>query len=535
MLRTLALALLLLSISGSALAPPPPITALAAFEVLADGFGALRGIAVDDDDRAYVADREAGTVTRLGIEGRSVIARRLERPVGLALGLDGRLLVAEERGARVVRLDPTGPTPIVRGIKQPRWLAVSEGGTVYISARRLTRDADPEPDDESAEPEIILALAANGTLSTFADGFDRLQGLATGPDVVYAAAAGLRGTHRPGGVVYRIPVLPDGRAGAITPITPRDTFERPHGLTIDRLGALYFSAPLATIAGQRSRQAVVKLQVDTAITAFAANLDSPRGLAFDSRGHLYVADGNAGRVLRFLAPAAPAVVTGAELTNQPVLTVSGTTAPNARVDIFLNDGAVPVTATSTKAGMFSAAVPLAANADNRLDVSATAARGNGLTSPATEVGVSHDAIAPALVVATPPPGAFVRGTVQVRADASDAGSHLAALSLAASGQALGATIVPPLPTPDATASAGWNTLSAADGTHTLTEAPPIAPGTAPRSVASSSWTTRRPRPRSPVVRAARSPSRSRRSASRGATTSRRPGACTSPGGSTAGR
>ena len=102
MLRTLALALLLLSISGSALAPPPPITALAAFEVLADGFGALRGIAVDDDDRVYVADRETGTVTRLDVEGRSVIARRLERPVGLALGLDGRLTT------QFVLLPPTG-------------------------------------------------------------------------------------------------------------------------------------------------------------------------------------------------------------------------------------------------------------------------------------------------------------------------------------------------------------------------------------------------------------------------------------------
>jgi sugar lactone lactonase YvrE len=467
MLRTLALALLLLSISGSALAPPPPIVALAAFEVLADGFGALRGIAVDDDDRVYVADRETGTVTRVGVEGRSVIARHLERPVGLAFGLDGRLLVAEERAARVVRLDPVGPTPIVRDIKQPRWLAVSERGTVYISARRLTRGAEPEPDDESAEPEVILSLATDGTLAVFADGFDHLQGLATHHDTVYAVTTGRRGPPRQDGVVFRIPVLPDGKAGAIVPITPRDAFERPSGLTIDRLGALYFSAPGASIAGQRARQAVVKLAPDGALATFAANLDNPRGLAFDTHGHLYVADGNGGRVLRFLAPAAPALIGGPRFTNQPVVTIAGTTVPNARLDLFLNDGGVPVASVLAPVGTFSAGVAVTANIDNRLEVFATAARGNGLSSPAAETVVSHDAVAPSLAWQMPPAGTFVRGTVPVHVDAADRGSQLATLSLTASGRPLGAMIVPALPGPVATVSAAWDTTTVADGTQTV--------------------------------------------------------------------
>ena len=466
MLRTLALALLLLSVSGSALAPSQPITALAAFEVLADGFGALRGIAVDDDDRVYVADREAGTVTRLGVEGRTVIARRLERPVGLALGLDGRLLVAEERGARVVRLDPNGPTPIVRGIKQPRWLAVSERGTVYISARRLTRGADPEPDDESAEPEMILALATNGTLSVFADGFDHLQGLVAHHDAVYAATTGPRGAHRQGGIVYRIPVLPNGQAGAITRVGPREAFERPIGLTIDRLGALYLSAPVASLDGQQSRQAIVKLHQDGAVSTFAANLDSPGGLAFDSHGHLYVGDGNAGRVLRFLAPAAPMLGRVPAFTTQPTVTLTGTTIPNARVDVFVNDRPA-LTVPSTAAGMFGAAITLTTNSDNSLDAFATAAGGNGLTSPAAEASIVHDAAAPEIVLQAPPGGTFVRGTVEIHADAADTGSGVATLSLSAAGQAVAATVVPPLPAPAARASATWNTTGVADGTQIL--------------------------------------------------------------------
>jgi glucose/arabinose dehydrogenase len=104
MLRTLVLALITTTLTGTAITPPRPIAALAPVEIVAEGFARLRGIAIDADDAVYVSDRESGTVTRLSSEGRRVIARRLERPVGLALDHDGRMLVAEERAGRVVRL-----------------------------------------------------------------------------------------------------------------------------------------------------------------------------------------------------------------------------------------------------------------------------------------------------------------------------------------------------------------------------------------------------------------------------------------------
>jgi sugar lactone lactonase YvrE len=468
MLRTLALTLLLLAISGSAPVPSAPITTSTAFETVADGFGSLRGVVVDDEDHVYVADREAGTVTRLGPDGRRVVARRLERPVGLALDPQGRVLVAEERGARVVRLDPSGPTPLVRGIKQPRWVAVSEAGTVYISARRLTRDADPEPDDESAEPEMILALAADGTLSVFADGFDHLQGLAVHHDAVYAATTGLRGPPRQGGVVYRIPIRADGQAGPMARLGPRDVVERPIGLAVDRLGAVYVSTPVASPTEPRSRQAIVKLHQDDAATLFAAGLDSPRGVAFDRRGHLYVADGNAGRVVRFLAPSAPTLAPVPPFTSQPTIALTGTTAPDARVDVFVDETAASVTIASGALGSFVTTAALTPSADNHLSIFATAAHGNGLTSPPAEARIVHDASAPGLVVQAPPGGAFVRGTVAIRADAADTASGVAMLSLSISGQALSATVIPALPASAATASAIWNTTTVADGIQTLT-------------------------------------------------------------------
>src|SRR5262245_10755643 len=282
--QTLAAAVLLAILAGSVSVPPPLITALAAHEIVADGFATLRGLAIDGDDRVYVADREAGTVSRLDPSGPRIVARRLERPIGLAIDPLGHVLVAEERAGRVSRLDAGGLTPVAQGIKQPRWLA-GDGDTLYISARRLTRGVDPEPDDESAEPEMILALRPNGGLTVFADGFDHLQGLAVRDGAVYAVTAGSRGTHREDGVVYRFPIRPDGRAGTAIALAARVGFERPVGITVDRLGALFVSAIAARVDGERSRQAIVKLSMSGEGSLFAARLDSPRGLAFDSRGN----------------------------------------------------------------------------------------------------------------------------------------------------------------------------------------------------------------------------------------------------------
>jgi sugar lactone lactonase YvrE len=463
--HALAAALLLALIAASFPPPPPAITALAPYEIVADGFSSLRGLAIDGDDRVYVADREAGTVARLDADGPRIIARRLERPVGLAIDGLGRLLVAEERAGRVVRLDAGGPTPVVQGIKQPRWLA-TDGRTLYISVRRLTRGTDPEPDDESLEPEAILTLTPEGMLFVFADGFDHLQGLAVRDGFVYAATTGPRGAHREEGVVYRISVRPDGRAGSMVALPSRAGFERPKAVAIDRLGALFISAPTVRVDAQRSLQAIVKLGTSGDGVVFAARLDSPRGIAFDSHGHLYVADGNAGRVLRFLAPAPPALTGLPRFTNRTPLALSGTTLPNARIDVLTDTLPVPIASLAGASGGFTTSIPLSVNAETDLDVFATAARGDGLTSAATEASVIHDSSGPALVLQSPAAG-FVRGSAQVRAQASDGGSQLSSLTLTAAGQPLNSTVAPPLPAEATIATAAWPTTRVADGTHAL--------------------------------------------------------------------
>ena len=464
----------LLALALLTLALPHPVsashslTALDPVEIYSDGFGDLRGIAVDPAGNVFVADRWTGRVTRIAPDRTTtIVVSGLDRPIGLAVDLTGRLLIAEERETRVVRLEPGGTlTPLVTGIKQPRWLAVREDGTLYIAARRLTRDTDPEPDDESAEPEVILALSPAGQLSVFADGFRRLQGLAVTSDTLFAATRGRQGEPQADGVVYRIPILADGTAGPLTTPWPRDAFKKPVGLARDGLGALWLTTKELELEEDESKRAVAKLHATGAVTLFAENLARPQGLAFDAAGNLYVADGSSGRVLRFLAPAAP-VVTSALFTSQSPFALTGTTAPGARVDVIVDDTPPALTGTADATGAFTVSIPLAPNATTALSVFATTHGGLGLSSVAAEVMVTHDDQPPGLSFQAPPAGAHVRGLVGVEARATDPGSEVASLALNVDGQTLTATVTPALPVAAATATATWDTTTVGDGSHTL--------------------------------------------------------------------
>ena len=460
---------LVLILSGISLAEAAqPVSALAPFDTYADGFHDLRGIALDAAGAVFVADRDAGTVTRIGADlARTVIASGLERPIGLAFDPDGRLLVAEERAGRVVRIEFQGaPTPLLTDVKQPRWLALRDDGTLYVAARALTRGADAEPDDESAEPEMILALTADGRRAVFSDGFRDLQGLVANHESVWAVSRGRQGENSAAGVVYRIAILDGGAGSSATPLSGA-AVEKPVGLARDRLGALWLTAKELSLAEDKSKRVVAKLDASGGITLFALNLDDPKGLAFGREGHLYVADGASGRVVRFRAPAAP-TLRMPSLTRESAITVTGTTEPDARVEIFVEGAPTAVaTVTADSTGAFSAPVALRPNAASALTVFATAHGGHGLSSPPAEAIVIHDDIGPTLALLTPPAGSHVRAQIGVAARADDAGSWVASLVLTVDAQNLATTLTPPAPAATLAATATWDTATVLDGAHTL--------------------------------------------------------------------
>jgi hypothetical protein len=370
----------------------------------------------------------------------------------------------------VVRLEADGRrTPVATGITEPRWLAVAADETVYISARRLARDRDREAAGTSARGDVIVRLSPAGELSVFARGLTRLQGLAVDDEAVFAATRGRGDDDDDEGVVLRIPVLPDGAAGRAQAYGPREQFEDPRGLALDQLGALYLTTEELELGDDESEDAIAKLHGDGVVTRFAARLEDPQGLAFDAAGHLYVADGKAGRVLKFRAPPAPALQAPTATRQSPV-TIHGTAERGARVDLFINEAAAPVSIVADRAGAFAAFLTLAANAENHLEVYATARGGRGLTSAPALATVTHDAIAPSLVFQTPPAGSHRRPPVAVRVQAADPGSGVATLALRVDGQPLAAALSPAPPAASITASAALNASGVADGAHTLAAA-----------------------------------------------------------------
>jgi RHS repeat-associated protein len=464
-----ALAGLCLVSPSTAAAASAPVTALAPVEIWADGFGDLRGITVDAGGNVFVADRHAGRVIRIAPDrSRTVVADRLQWPIGLAFDLPARLLIAEEGAGRVVRLEPGGTrTPLLRGVTQPRWLAVHESGTLFVSARGLTRQTAPAPEDLSVAPDVILALSPTGGVRVVAGRFRGLQGLAVTRDVLYAATTGRRADGDDDGVIFRIPLLPDGSAGGPVPHGSGSEFEEPGGLARDRLGALYLSTGELELGEDDERErAVAKVHPDGHVTVFAEGLRRPQGLAFDAAGNLYLADGTGGRVLRFHAPPAPTLTVPA-FTGGASVTITGTTEPGARVDLFVNDAATPVTAIADSRGAFSVSFTLSGDRPTRLEVFATAHGGDGLTSAPATATISPDGAAPTLVFRAPAAGAHVRQAVPVEVQASDSGSQVASLALTVDGQPLPAALAPAPPAETVTATATWQTTTLADGAHTL--------------------------------------------------------------------
>ncbi len=351
---------------------------------------------------------------------------------------------------------------LASGIKTPRWLARSSDGTVYLSAHRLTAPDGPDP----TEGREILRLAPDGSLAVVATGIRRLEGLVRLNGQLIAATKGLEGAAESAGKLLSYPVRADGSLGP--PAEWVDTgLKQPVGLVLDALSAVYVSSKELMLEVDPAKRAIGKVHPDRHLTAFAQNLEDPQGVALGPDGALYAADGHAGRLLRFVPPAPPALDPVGPFTTQATLAVHGTTEAGARVDGFVDEAEPGVSTLADGAGAFTLTLALTPNAENAFEVFATAHAGDGLTSAPATATVTHDSAPPGLALTDPPAGTFVRQTVSVQAQASDGGSQVASLTLSAAGQALLPTLMPAPPAGSVTASASWNTGTAGDGPQTL--------------------------------------------------------------------
>ncbi|HEV8640838.1 MAG TPA: Ig-like domain-containing protein [Methylomirabilota bacterium] len=193
------------------------------------------------------------------------------------------------------------------------------------------------------------------------------------------------------------------------------------------------------------KRTIGKVRLDATLTSFADHLGDPRGLSLGPDGSLYLADGTAGRLLRFRAPAPPLLDPLPAFTNQPTITVTGTADPSLRIDIvvLVNDVVTTVvTGTTDATGRFSLVVPLTANATNTLAVFATPSGGNGLSSVPTTVSLTHTTASPAVALLQPAPGAFVRQAITLTAQATDS-TGVASITFVLDGRSLATVLNPP--------------------------------------------------------------------------------------------
>src|SRR3970040_2941998 len=86
------LSLAALPLPASARQSKPTASALAPVEIIAEGLGHLRGVAVDESGAVFVTDAKAGTLLRVAPDGaRALVMERLRHPVGVAGGREGRV------------------------------------------------------------------------------------------------------------------------------------------------------------------------------------------------------------------------------------------------------------------------------------------------------------------------------------------------------------------------------------------------------------------------------------------------------------
>src|SRR5262249_15198401 len=210
----------------------------------------------------------------------------------------------------------------------------------------------------------------------------------------------------------RYPVLPDGALGTVATLVGTG-LKQPIGLAVDALGAMYVASKELTLETDTSKRAVGKVHSGALLTDFAQNLADPQGLALGPDGALYVADGKSGRLYRFAAPPMPSVRTPPQFSTVRAITVSGTSEPDSRLDVFVHDTAAAAPSITDAAGRFAVDIALTPNTANDLEIFATGHRGNGLTSPAAEARVTHDDRPPSVELNSPTAGAHVRGLLRV--------------------------------------------------------------------------------------------------------------------------
>ena len=380
------------------------LEALAPAHVVAAGFADLSGVAAEPSGALLVADRLAGTVSRISPGGEvEVMLRDLHAPVGIATNDVGDVFILEARAGHVLQVRPDGSSIVAAGdLRQPSAIAIGPDGRVWVAMHGHGGDQ-------------VASLEPSGVLVTAISGMPAIRALAVTESALLVATQTS---------IQRVGLRPDGSAGGVMPIVQR---WHATGIVAGRFGDAYISGwPVE--AGGAARAGILKYEGSSGrTTRFATGLRRPGAVALEPSGHLLAADAVPdGRLWRFMAPRAP-VTSLPRFTNQSSVAVTGTADTGSRVQVFAHGAVQAVTTADELTGRFAMKAALAPNSATTLSIVATGAGGAGLASPPAATVIVHDDRPPAVALTSPAAAAYVRDAMILAASALDEGSGLASI------------------------------------------------------------------------------------------------------------
>ena len=268
-------------------------------------FGEPFGIAVGNGE-IYVSDGERDQVSVLGAEAKKggFTASGFSTPSAIAFDPNGDLIVANAGSHTVVRVDKSGTQTVIAGadakLNGPTGVAVAPSGKIFVADTYNDR----------------ICVIENGVVSTlggstrgFADGiaaqFDTPLGLAMWGERLLVADAGNRRIRvvEPDGRVWTL--AGNGGGDLVDGFPLQASFVRPTAIAVGPDGAIYVADGNAIrVIGRRSFPYVETIAGGNGRGSrdgnpLTAQFNRPSGLAFDADGRLLVADSDNGLVRVF--------------------------------------------------------------------------------------------------------------------------------------------------------------------------------------------------------------------------------------------
>ncbi|MGA2692858.1 MAG: immunoglobulin domain-containing protein [Opitutaceae bacterium] len=290
--------------------------------LLAAGLGSpLR--AQSDYATPYTFDILAGAAGSTGSVDGTGTAAQFNQPFGIALDSSGNLYVADKKNNVIRKISSSGVVTTVAGtasnaggsangtgtaasFNQPAGVVVDSGGNIYVAdsgnnvIRKIT-SAGVVTTLAGVVGQSGAANSASGVSATFNTPYDVAV---DGSGNVYVAEFGNNAIRKvtSSGTVTTFAGTP-GVSGSTDATGTAASFNQPTSIALDSSGNLYVSdsgnntirkvssaGVVTTIAGQTGKTG----SMDG--TGTAALFKSPRGVAVDSGGNLYVADSENGTI-----------------------------------------------------------------------------------------------------------------------------------------------------------------------------------------------------------------------------------------------